>query len=176
MDKTGKVKQMGVGLPELLRAQLERAAKDAGHSIAAEIRSRLERTFKEDADDQATRALAVAVVNFAALVRLQTGHAWHSHPAASRVMRQAIISRLARLKGGWEEEAAFAPGELPTARIFAPGSDDPREMGLALEAAEFYSPPDNDPRVRKLREDFERNVREKHAQWLASKNKEEGTS
>jgi hypothetical protein len=50
-----------------------------------------------------------------------------------------ITARLARLKPAGD--AVFKPGELPAARLVAPDSDDPEQIGLALEAVEFHTPP-----------------------------------
>jgi hypothetical protein len=129
-------KQMGVALGDALRAELEASATARGHSLAAEIRRRLEETYDYDTADRQTRDLMDSVRDFATLVKLQTGHEWHSHPAANRVMRHAITARLARLKPSGEP--VFKHEELPVARLFAPGSDDPEAMGLAIEAVSFH--------------------------------------
>ena len=51
-----------------------------------------------------------------------------------------ITARLARLgiKGPLSNEAVFQPGELPTALLV--NSENPDEMGTALEAIDFYPP------------------------------------
>jgi plasmid stability protein len=133
------MKQLKVGLPDYLREELERAAAASGRSLADEVRVRLEASFESEGSDPETRALAAAVDNLASLVAIQTGHKWHKHAAANRVMRYAITARLARLKP--EGEAVFQPDELPKNRLAAPGSDDPDTMGLALEAINFHTPP-----------------------------------
>src|SRR5438128_1680405 len=139
MGRGPSKRQMGVGLPDDLRAQLEAASAAGGHSVAEEIRRRLERTFEDEGIDPETRKLMAAIGSLTTLVRLQTGHAWHSHAAANRVLRHAITARLARLKPSGE--AVFAPDELPSARLVAAGSDDPEAMGLGLEAVDFHTPP-----------------------------------
>lgn len=108
--------------------------------VSEEIRQRLERTFRNDGIDQPTRALMAAIDRFAVLVRLQTNHHWHAHAAAGRVFRRMITARLARLgiKGPLSNEAVFQPGELPTALLV--NSENPDEMGTALEAIDFYPP------------------------------------
>jgi hypothetical protein len=130
-------RQMGVALDPKLRARLEAASVTAGHSVASEIRRRLEQSFEAEGLDLPTRRLMAAIGELAVLVRLQTNHAWHSHPAANRVFRHALTARLARLKPSGEP--VFAPNELPTVRLVAAGSDDPEAMGLALEAVEFHT-------------------------------------
>jgi plasmid stability protein len=132
------MKQLKVGLPDYLREELERAAATSGKSLADEVRVRLEASFESEGSDPETRALAAAVDNLAKLVRLQTGHKWHKHAAANRIMRYAITGRLARLQP--EGEPVFRPDELPKNRPAAPGSNDPETMGLALEAIDFHAP------------------------------------
>jgi hypothetical protein len=146
----GEVKrQMGVALSDDLRDRLEKSADAAGHSVGEEIRQRLERTFAEDdARDPETRKLISAIADLAIWVRIQTNRDWHSHPAANRVLRDAITTYLARLKPSGEP--VFAPGELPTVRLVAAGSDDPEAMGLALEALVFHTPPMTPERQRLL--------------------------
>lgn len=80
-----------------------------------------------------------AIDALSTLVQLQTGHSWHSHPAAHWVMRHALTARLQRLRP--EGERVFAPDELPTARLVAAGSDDPQTMGVSLEAVDFHKGP-----------------------------------
>jgi hypothetical protein len=135
------MKQLKVGLPDALRSRLGTAAAASGKGLAEEIRGRLERTFENEIErgDAPTLKLSEAIEKLATLVSIQTGHAWHAHPAANRVMRFAITGRLARLTP--QGDAVFAPSELPTARLVAPGSDDPEAMGLALETLEFHTPP-----------------------------------
>jgi hypothetical protein len=134
----------------LPREMYERLKRLPG-GLAEQIRSRVELTFRNDEIDEPTRKLMAAVENLAVLVRLQTCHEWHSHPAANRVLRHAIVARLARLKGGGEE-ASFAPDELPKARLVAPESDDPRDMGVALEAVDFHSTLVDQKSIREFRD------------------------
>ena len=89
---------MGVALPDDLREQLQQAADAAGHSVAAEIRLRLEQSFRDDGIDPRTRLLMATINELAVLVKLQTSHHWFDHAAAGRVFRRMITARLARLK------------------------------------------------------------------------------
>jgi hypothetical protein len=129
-------KQMGVALGDALRAELEKSAAERGHSIAEEIRRRLDESYDYDAQDAPTRSLMDAIGRFAELVRLQTGRSWHEHPAANRVMRHAITSRLARLRPPGEDE--FNPNELPRNRLVA--ADNTEAMGQGLEAIAMQTP------------------------------------
>jgi hypothetical protein len=132
-------KQLGVALSKALRAELEHSALKHGHSLAEEIRQRLEKTYDHETADRPTRDLMDAVLNLAMLVRLQTGHDWHGHPAASRVLRYAIMARLARLRHAADDDV-FRKEELPGIRLVAPESDDPETMGAELEALDHHTP------------------------------------
>jgi hypothetical protein len=127
------------GGPEDVRAQVEAAANNAGHSIAEEIRRRLERTFRHDAIDPKTCELTDAVALLAHLVKLQTGHTWFDHQAAASVLKHAIDTRLARVKGG-DGKAVFDPSELPSTenRYLAVQSDDPQVVGSILAGVAHF--------------------------------------
>ena len=128
-------KQIGVALADAVRARVEAAANKAGHSIAEEIRQRLERTFVDDDVDPETQRMMNAIRFLAVLIKIQTGQNWYSNPAATSVMRHAIDALLVRLKGG-DGEAEFLPDELPPKETrWLPLPDDPRGMGVALAAA-----------------------------------------
>jgi hypothetical protein len=123
-----KQRQLPVALPADLRDQLEAAAGVAGHSVAEEIRRRIARTIGADAYDEPTRELADDIMRMAAEVELETGAAWHSHAGSHAAFRQAILSRLSRLK----PEGFTAFGERP--HQSDPG-DDPQEIGIWAEHA-----------------------------------------
>jgi hypothetical protein len=112
-----QMKQLKVGLPDHLREELERAAAASGKSLADEVRGRLELSFESRGSDAETRALADAVDNLAILVKIQTGHAWHQHPAAHRALRYAVTARLARLKRNGEP--VFERGPSSSIMIWA---------------------------------------------------------
>jgi hypothetical protein len=142
-QKKPKIEQTGVVLTADLRTQLAAAAQAAGNSVSAEIRQRLERTFAEDGFDLPTRNLVEKVRSLTTAVKIQTTQTWHAHPAATRVLRRAINVALARIMPGGDpnaiDNAVFAPGELPIVRLVAQGSDDPDEMGIALEAVVHHA-------------------------------------
>jgi hypothetical protein len=161
------MKQIKVSLPDDVRAVIEKASAEAGHSLSEEIRRRLEQTLKENAYDSETRKLMAAVHRFAVLVKLQTNHRWQDHPAANRVMRQAITARLARLKPGGEP--LFSPDELPSARLVT--GDDPEAMGTGLEAIDFYQPPVEEARLRELGEKTKGEILARHPELKPNKPK-----
>src|SRR5260370_34730337 len=91
-------KQMGVTIPETVRTQLEAASAAAGHSIAEEIRRRLERTFEEDARDPVLRDFVSDLVELAQLVKLDTRMALHKGGALHAAFRLALLALLAQHK------------------------------------------------------------------------------
>jgi hypothetical protein len=84
-------RQMGVALPADLRQKLEAASEAADHSIAEEIRVRLERSFE---GDQQTRIMADAVALIAAEVEKETGAVWHKHAGSWEMFAEALVTRL----------------------------------------------------------------------------------
>jgi hypothetical protein len=80
---------MGVALSDELRKKLEAASTAAGHSIAEEIRLRLERTFQVDTYDAATRELAADVLWIADEINRQSV-SWHLYPKAREALTEAI--------------------------------------------------------------------------------------
>jgi hypothetical protein len=84
-------KQLNVALPDIVRAQLEAASKEAGHSIAEEVRQRLERSFFGDTPmDGKTRDLATAVGRFARLLEHDRGAAWHADRTTHTALGELI--------------------------------------------------------------------------------------
>jgi hypothetical protein len=133
-----QMKQLKASVPDYLQEQLELAASASGSSLSEEIRRRLEDSFKVDGLRLEDRALIAAVAKLIGLVRVQTGHEWNQHPGSHRTLCDAIATKLARLKP--EGDPVFGPDELPKSRLVAPGSDDPKTMGVALEAMVFHPP------------------------------------
>jgi hypothetical protein len=132
MARGPKQKQMGVSLPDDLRKMLEQACAGTGRSVAEEIRVRLWRTFKEDVIGKPLMNFMTEAAMLAFMTRWQTRKDFRTHPAANAVLRHALNAWLARTKESGPE--TFAPGELPSRRFVAAGSDDPQTMGIALEA------------------------------------------
>jgi hypothetical protein len=89
------MKQLKVSLPEELRAKLGTASAASGRSLADEIRTRVERTFEQDAIDAPTRDLAADVVWIADQIARDTGSAWHRKPKAREALVAALQTYLA---------------------------------------------------------------------------------
>jgi len=86
-----KQKQLPIALPPGLRQQLEAAAAEAGHSLAQEVRLRLERTFAEEASaDCTTRAMLSAVRSLIRSIEGLAGSAWHQHPDVHRAVTEGV--------------------------------------------------------------------------------------
>jgi hypothetical protein len=132
--------QIKVSLSDEVRTELEAAAENAGRSLSEEVRLRLERSIGDDRLEPQVRDLVASIVPLSVYVNLQTGHRWYDHAAAARVFLHAITARLTRIIGQPDlTTATFAPGELPTNRLVAAGSDDPAEMGRAVESVQFHT-------------------------------------
>ncbi|MDI1347117.1 MAG: Arc family DNA-binding protein [Pseudolabrys sp.] len=129
------MKQLKVAFPDDLRSRMQVSASANGRSLADEIRRRVEESFdRENSYDVQTGALVRAIDDFAALIRVATGHLWHEHAGAHWAFRNMITARLQRLRP--QGERSFGAGELPNARIVA--SDDPEAIGHALETLNFH--------------------------------------
>jgi hypothetical protein len=135
--------QLKIALPAKLRAEIEAVAAQSGFSLAEEIRSRVERTFKQDSVDRPTRDLLAFVEKLSDFVRLDTGKEWHAHAAAQWALRFGITAYLQRNRPAGDR--MFKPGELPSTRLV--GSDDPEGIGIGLESAIFHLPPPDEERL-----------------------------
>jgi hypothetical protein len=145
-----KQRQIAVALPPDYRERLEQAACAAQHSIAEEIRLRLERTFNSERLDPPTRDLLPAIPRLAELVRAQTGLDWHVHLEAWLVFRHAIDARLDRLRPPMTSRPS-ADRTSPLGPLVSPvgplvSSENPETVGAGLEAIEFNSRPSADKR------------------------------
>ena len=139
--------QLKITLPDDLRADLDAACAASGFSLAEEIRSRVERTLKEDAIDPVTRSLMNYVVRLANLIKAQTNRLdWYSHPAAHRTFRYGLVARLAHIQP--EGEPLFGPGDLPPPPIRLVIGEGPEAIGQALEALDFNYPKIDPERLR----------------------------
>jgi hypothetical protein len=125
------MRQLKIGLTDDLFRQLARVSTAAGHSLASEIRRRLERTFAQEGSDPRTDELLTAIRSFAVLVKCETGHAWHAHAGANEAFRRAIDLRLSRRKQSGS--AAFGDGSLPSDRSVTANTQDPVMMGHLIE-------------------------------------------
>jgi hypothetical protein len=125
LDK--KQRQLPVALPPDLRAHLESLSAQAGHSLAEEIRRRIERTIREDAMDGATRELRDGVVNIAAALHRDYKAEWHASSRARQALSAAIAQRL--------EGYAYLAKKRPSAdeELFAPRGS-PEDIGRIRES------------------------------------------
>jgi hypothetical protein len=123
-QKRGRGVHTAVVFPADMLERLRRSER----GVSDEVRRRVALTLDADAYDEPTRELAGEIMRMAAEVELETGAAWHSHAGSHAAFRQAILSRLARLK----PEGPTAFGERP--RQSGPG-DDPQEIGMWAEHA-----------------------------------------
>jgi hypothetical protein len=133
--------QLKITMPDELRAQLDQASAKSSLSVAEEIRSRVERTFQEEAADPPTRELMDAVQKIAELVKLQTGRPWHEDDRAATLFHHAIIHRLLRLYPNIGIDEKFSDAELPPDRPIASDGTPDEQFGWpsAIEAIDFYA-------------------------------------
>jgi hypothetical protein len=127
-QKRGRGVHTAVVFPADMLERLRRSER----GVSDEVRRRVALTLDADAYDEPTRELAGEIMRMAAEVELETGAAWHSHAGSHAAFRQAILSRLSRLKP--EGFAVF--GERP--HQSGPG-DDPQEIGIWAEHAVWQS-------------------------------------
>jgi hypothetical protein len=127
------MERINVSLPPELRSRLDAASAESGKSVADEIRSRVEWMFALDAFepvDKPTLDLMRSVATMAAELERETGTPWHAHAGSHAVLRQELLSRLARLKP--EGDRAFGPRPHR-----AEPYDDPQELGVELEFTDW---------------------------------------
>jgi len=93
-----KLRQLPVALPPEVRSALETVAATAGHSLAEEIRSRLNLTLWLDTYDRPTRDLADAVMWIAQEIERQTREKWQSNRKANEALAAALQELLEGLK------------------------------------------------------------------------------
>lgn len=130
-----KKRQIPIALPSDLRSSLQDRATAGGHSLAEEIRRRLERSLIVDQCDHPTRELVVDIAQIAMEVERETSAPWHQDAAAHATMRSAVLAAVARraLKRGDNilNPPALAPPSLrPGATL---GGTSPHDIGMWIE-------------------------------------------
>ena len=121
------MKQMKVALSDELRARLDAASAQSGQSVAEEIRSRVETSFRQEAIlDKPTSDFLTGVALMPAEIEREVGVAWHKHAGAHEVFTQAILSRLEELK----PKGPTVFGDRPHATT---SDDDPNQLGPMVE-------------------------------------------
>jgi hypothetical protein len=91
--------QMGVGFTPGMRAALQKAADNAGISVAEEIRRRVTVSFAKEAKWTPIQSLVDAVGRFAELIKQRTARDWSDDRAAATMLRTAIDAHLVRRYG-----------------------------------------------------------------------------
>jgi hypothetical protein len=122
--------QVPIGLGPEMRARLQTAAAAAGHSIAEEVRARIERSFTEDDLAPALRTLVTDLVAVADLVAIDTGGAWNTDRASHETFKAAVLALIA----AYEPEGPSTFGavrDLLGARVLGE-DDDPASVGRAI--------------------------------------------
>jgi hypothetical protein len=116
LDK--KQRQLAIALRPEIRNWVEGAASAAGHSLAEEIRQRLERTFAEDGVDKPTRELVEAVKWIAEEVNRQSEvESWSVVPRAHEALAAALqtwMNLITPPSRGAVSDDLFGPGDPPT--------------------------------------------------------------
>jgi hypothetical protein len=97
------------------------------HGLSDEIRKRLKWSFEIEPIDVPTKEFLKDIALLAAEIEHETGSPWHGHACSYAAFRQAILSRLARLK---PQSDNLAFGARP--RRSGP-ADDPQEIGVWAE-------------------------------------------
>jgi hypothetical protein len=152
------MKQLKASMPDDLSARLEAVCAKSGRSLSAEICARVEASFARDALDKPTREFLDGLALMPAEIELETGAAWHSHIGAHAVFRQAILSRLARLK---PKQGFVAFGKRP--HQSQPG-DDPEELGVSIEHCLHTEPNFTKSAWRQAMEDSYKEILKLHQQ------------
>jgi plasmid stability protein len=151
------MRQVNVSLPDDLRAQLDRRAAEAGHTLGTEIRLILQAGYSWEQFDKPTQLLMHWIGRLAVLTKRQVGADWFVSAGAHYVLKQAVASLLSRNKPAGDP--VLDPATLPPDRPVA--LDDPTAMGVALEAIVSFDRPLSG------REQFE--IQEKHrVDWESS--------
>jgi hypothetical protein len=132
MGRTGPRRaQMGVALDDAIRAHLDRAAEAAGHSVAEEIRRRLESTIKDDARSPELQALLSDIEFLARLVMDDTDLDCSRHPIAFEIFKAGIIALLDQHKP--EDDGDLRSMSRMTSGVSRlSDSDDPGTIGRVL--------------------------------------------
>jgi hypothetical protein len=136
------MQSLKISLPDETRAALDAASAQSGKSLADEIRVRLARSFARDAGDKPTRDLQTAVDRLTNLIRWQFGHAWHSSADAYAAFTFGIMGAIGRHKPA---DDAAPKSDQPVQLI---ASDEPRTIGLGLEALAFNTVAADDPALK----------------------------
>jgi hypothetical protein len=89
-----KQRQLTVALPPEVRSRLEAVATASGHSIAEEIRRRIDQTIAWEAVDPVTRELLRGIKNLSNQMRTDFGVDWHANPKTHEAFVSAVYERV----------------------------------------------------------------------------------
>jgi TraY domain len=156
------MKQLKASMPDDLAARLETASKKSGRSLSAEICARVEASFARDALDKPTRDFLDGVALIPAEIEREAGVSWHAHAGALFAFRQAIASRLARLKAQLKPKDSETFGPRPHKTI--PGPLTPHELGVAVEYHLWQTPNFTNSQLRTEMENTLREIEKLHQQ------------
>ncbi len=130
---------MSVGLPDILRTSLEAAAKDAGVTVAEEIRRRLQFTFVQDKHESFRPDLKRLRAVFEQLVfsaEHATGKRWDEDPSTACLLDFAIGIHLARFGAARDiKEIKLRDGFMRTNAV---NSTDPHVIATVMEAVTIH--------------------------------------
>ena len=119
------MQRLKIALPDDLRARLDAASAKSGKSVAEEIRSRVEASFAQAAD-QPTYDFLRGVALMVGEIELETGAPVWQHAGAHETLARAIQMRLEVLK----PKGSLAFGDRPHATV---SDDDPSKLAARIE-------------------------------------------
>ena len=142
------MQRLKIALPDQLRAQLDAASAKSGRSVAEEIRSRVEASFAQAAD-QPTHDFLRGVAQMATEIERELG-AWHQYAGSHATLTREILLRLEALK----PKGSTAFGDRPHATT---SETDPNKLAAMIENR-LRSVPDftNSPTRRLLEDEYQR--------------------
>lgn len=127
-EQSDNLRPIGLRLePETIQQLRLAYGGKPGAKLSDEIRKRLRWSIEIDPIDDATREFLKDVALLAAEIQAETGSTWHSHRGAYIALRQAILSRLARLEPK-HGDMTFGPRRRRTGP-----HDAPQEIGIWAE-------------------------------------------
>jgi len=140
--------------------------RSSERGISDEIRDRLKWTLDLEPLDKPTKELLEAVARMASEIELETGTPWHAHAGSHAAFRQAILSRLARIK----PEGPTAFGARP--HRTQPGPEVPEEIGIWTEYSVWEGRDQSQAGRERIRAEMEKSYQE--IMRLRSEREQEG--
>jgi Arc-like DNA binding domain len=125
-----KQQQFTVALPPEVRSRLEAAAKAAGHSVAEEIRKRIDQTISREKLDPTTVELLRGIENLAARLREDFGVEWFLDTRIHHAFSVAVAERLMAYKPASVEPRAIKIKKTGMGFVELPEFDSPESLVL----------------------------------------------